>query len=146
MFSRINKKSDNTDEPEVNLVPFIDLLSVCICFLLLTAVWVQAEVISTKQALGTEAAKSASTENTVWVELESNDSAIVKAGKNLELAPKTRVKIANLFGYLNDLHKHNPDIHTALVLPNVSSSYDSLVKTMNSLKKAEFKNIGITPL
>ncbi len=26
---------------EINLVPFIDLLSMCICFLLMTAIWIE---------------------------------------------------------------------------------------------------------
>lgn len=37
---------------EVNLVPFIDLLSVCICFLLMTAVWVQIGSLDVKQTFG----------------------------------------------------------------------------------------------
>jgi biopolymer transport protein ExbD len=34
-------------DAELNLVPFIDLLVCCICFLLLTAVWVQLSAIPT---------------------------------------------------------------------------------------------------
>ena len=41
--------------PEVNLVPFIDLLSVCICFLLVSAVWLQLGSLQIKQSLGTVA-------------------------------------------------------------------------------------------
>ena len=41
--------------PEVNLVPFIDLLSVCICFLLISAVWLNVGSLQVKQALGTAA-------------------------------------------------------------------------------------------
>jgi len=36
-------------------VPFIDLLSMCICFLLMTAVWVQIGTLQVKQSHGTEA-------------------------------------------------------------------------------------------
>jgi biopolymer transport protein TolR len=35
---------------ELNLVPFIDLLSTLICFLLITAVWQQISVLSTSSA------------------------------------------------------------------------------------------------
>ena len=34
---------------ELNLVPFIDLLSVCITFLLLTAAWTQVEALQVDQ-------------------------------------------------------------------------------------------------
>ena len=37
---------------ELNLVPFIDLLSVCITFLLATAVWVELESMPVDQAIG----------------------------------------------------------------------------------------------
>src|SRR3982751_5213529 len=46
-------------DAEVNLVPFIDLLSMCICFLLMTAVWVQIGALPVKQSRGTDAAPSA---------------------------------------------------------------------------------------
>ena len=43
-------------DAEVNLVPFIDLLSMCICFLLVTAVWIQIGSLQVKQSHGSEAA------------------------------------------------------------------------------------------
>ena len=42
-----DKRSANA---EVNLVPYIDLLSTLICFLLITAVWQQVSVLSTNSA------------------------------------------------------------------------------------------------
>ena len=50
-----NSSSKRTLVTDVNLVPFIDLLSVCICFLLITAVWVQLGVLEVKQSQGTSA-------------------------------------------------------------------------------------------
>ena len=41
------KRSANAD---INLVPYIDLLSTLICFLLITAVWQQVSVITTNSA------------------------------------------------------------------------------------------------
>ena len=41
-------------DAELNLVPFIDLLSTCICFLLITAVWIQIGSIQIKQLVGSE--------------------------------------------------------------------------------------------
>ncbi len=42
-------------DAEINLVPFIDLLSMCICFLLMTAVWMEIGAVNVKQLVGTEA-------------------------------------------------------------------------------------------
>lgn len=39
---------------EINLVPFIDLLSMCICFLLMTAIWIEVGSIQLFQMFGTE--------------------------------------------------------------------------------------------
>src|SRR5687767_3139696 len=40
---------------EMNLVPFIDLLSMCICFLLMTAIWLEVGSIQLHQLIGTDA-------------------------------------------------------------------------------------------
>ena len=37
---------------EINILPILDILSVLICFLLLTAVWVQVGTLDTRQAIG----------------------------------------------------------------------------------------------
>lgn len=43
---------------EINLIPCIDLLSVCICFLLLTAVWLNIGSMNVKQAIGQTTAET----------------------------------------------------------------------------------------
>lgn len=40
---------------ELNLTPFIDLLSTMVCFLLITAVWIEIGMVEVKQSNGTEA-------------------------------------------------------------------------------------------
>src|SRR3954467_15324231 len=47
-------------DAELNLVPFIDLLSMCICFLLMTAVWMEVGAVNVKQLVGTEASSEPS--------------------------------------------------------------------------------------
>jgi biopolymer transport protein ExbD len=42
--------------PSLNLVPFLDLLSVCITFLMATAVWIELESMPVEQAGGGESA------------------------------------------------------------------------------------------
>ena len=34
---------------ELNLMPVFDILAVCICFLLMTVVWVEVKAVETKQ-------------------------------------------------------------------------------------------------
>lgn len=128
-------------DAEINLVPFIDLLSVCICFMLLTAVWIQAGVLETKQGLGTEAAAKAD-DKSLWVEIDGDDLLVsVGGGKS-----KKRVSLKDLEDYATEMRKNKPEMNTALLLPSTASNYSTLIKAMNSLKKAEFRDVGIAPL
>ena len=58
----MHKKMGLTGKRELNsnlnLTPFIDLLSTCVCFLLITAVWIDIGSLEIKQSHGTEAAAS----------------------------------------------------------------------------------------
>ena len=60
------KKSMNF---ELNLVPFIDVLSTCICFLLVTAVFINLGSFSTSQAIGSEKSKQEEKKGSVTVSL-----------------------------------------------------------------------------
>ena len=52
----LGKKKELT--ADLNLTPFIDLLSTCVCFLLITAVWIEIGSVEIKQSHGTAAAPS----------------------------------------------------------------------------------------
>ena len=57
---------------ELNLVPFIDLLSVCITFLLLTAVWTQVQALSIDQGVADPATETADAEVPLTVHLSAD--------------------------------------------------------------------------
>src|SRR6185436_17948432 len=74
-------------DAEINLVPFIDLLSMCICFLLMTAVWTQLASLEVKQANGTEGAAAERRSLDLDLKFESSNKVLltVKQGsKNLQ--------------------------------------------------------------
>jgi len=48
------KQKKKTLDAELNLIPFINVLAMCICFLLITAVWFQVTSVPVKQSHGTE--------------------------------------------------------------------------------------------
>ncbi len=144
MFKKKHKNSDLN--VELNLVPFIDLLSVLISFLLLTAVWVNTAALSTKQGLGTEAQAEKKNDQSLWVELSTKDVVLVSAKGLKTNKAKQPVSIIQLSEFVADIKKSNPDLRTALVLPNVNSSYEEMINAMNSLRKAEFTDIGLAPL
>ena len=65
-------------DAELNLVPFIDLLSMCICFLLMTAVWMEVGGVNVKQLVGTEAPASAS--NTYELDVKFSTPQVMEVG------------------------------------------------------------------
>ena len=70
---------------ELNLVPFIDLLSVCICFLLITAVWLNVGSLNVKQAVGGQSAAETEKKPLMMVVLEATGEV------NLEVQETQRV-------------------------------------------------------
>ena len=57
----VDSDADKSGIVELNLVPFIDLMSVCIIFLLITAVWIQVSMIQ----LGTSVYSKKTGEETI---------------------------------------------------------------------------------
>src|ERR1700744_4629555 len=57
MISAGSKKGRRNTNFELNLVPFIDVLSTCICFLLVTTVFLNLGSFHVNQAIGSPSAK-----------------------------------------------------------------------------------------
>jgi biopolymer transport protein ExbD len=148
--------------PEVNLVPFIDLLSVCICFLLISAVWLNVGSLQVKQALGTAADEPPA--ELLDIEISFVDAySVVYAVKHknqtalsLELKATTREELSqaltdNLEATLAKLRGDKPDtpvselIGSATVTPLKVAKYDSLIAVMDVLRKHEIVNLGVIP-
>ena len=150
--SRTKREMDS----EIDLVAFISLLSVCICFLLLTVVWVQVGSLQVKQAVGGQAASETKKEPALWT--------LIKPGGNVELrlenAPR---KLARRFGKVikgldgkpnledlkasaSQLKEQLPDINMALVQPQSKSAYGEVIELMDALKGVGFNNLGVAPL
>lgn len=77
---------------ELNLVPFIDLLSMCICFLLITAVWVQTGAIQVKQTHGTSASAAADKKDSYEMEVLFTGPTSSEARRQSLLTLKLAVK------------------------------------------------------
>ncbi|MCB0357676.1 MAG: biopolymer transporter ExbD [Bdellovibrionales bacterium] len=141
---------------ELNLIAFISLLSVLICSLLLTAIWVQIGTMNVKQAVGGQAAESTEKIPTLWANMQKNGDVVFQ----LEQAPKVKrtlsnLRIANLNGALNkeaiathllQLVDTLPNLRTALVKPNADSLYEDIIALMDQFKKAGLVDLGVTPL
>lgn len=137
-------------DAEINLVPFIDLLSMCICFLLMTAVWIQIGSVQIKQSHGTEGAALSAQSYELDVQLMTPQEVqvTVKRGAKVaqkitasptELGPKLESLIKGLGGPKKDL------ISAAMLTPRQGVSYGDMVGVMDILRKNQIVNLGVYP-
>ena len=142
---------------DLNLVPFIDLLSVCICFLLITAVWLNIGSINVKQAVGGQSVAETEKKPLIWVLLgEKGDLTLdVKAGGKLPArmlklkVPATadgKFNLPGLASLLSDMKTIEPNLRTALLHPKASTTYEDIIDLMDQFKKAGLADLGVVPL
>ena len=141
---------------ELNLIPFIDLLSTCICFLLITAVWMQIGSLNVKQAVGGQPAAETEKKPTAWISMEKDGSVTfdVKDSQALKIElRKTTVPAKD--GKLDldlvnklaaDLRLVEPSLRTALIQPKAETSYEDIIDLMDTVKKAGLGDLGVVPL
>jgi biopolymer transport protein TolR len=141
---------------EIQLLPMIDIMSVCICFLLFSTVWLHVGTFNTKQALGTDGAETAKNPPSLWVQFQANGSLDVQL-KDAVQAPKNllrsvlsnrggKVDTQGLEQYAALVKAQYPSLDMALVMPQAQSPYEDVVSVMDSLRKKDVKQIGISPL
>ncbi len=146
-----SKKDLNAD---LNLTPFIDLLSTCVCFLLITAVWIEIGSVEIKQSHGTEAPSSKKitydldlvyqTPTKLNLNLKRNGKRVkafaVEAADEVSFQASLSETIQNkVLNFKNKV----VEIATATVTPRTSVNYGSLVQTLDTLSKNEIINIGV---
>ncbi len=143
-----NKKNLNV---ELNLLPVFDVLSVCICFLLMTVVWVEIRAMETKQAMGSQSLAETPAVASIWLTIdESNNLRITlksKSGAQTETLvsvkagsidfDQAKVALTNAFK-LNATATH--------ILPAKNTKYDQVIKLMDLAKQAGITNIGLSPI
>ena len=138
---------------ELNLVPFIDVLSTCICFLLVTAVFVNLGSLHVSQAVGSEKTKE-KPKGTVTASLGSGGAVKieVKDVKGLKNSTVTisgeggKINFARTEEWIKSFSARYVDVKTVMILPNPHSKYDDLIQLMAQFKQSQMDQIGIAPL
>lgn len=143
---------------ELNLTSFIDLLSTCTCFLLITAVWIQIGTVEIKQSHGTEAPdvkKNSYDLDLVYKdpkELRINIKKDGKAFKVIDVKSKTNEEmliklnealVTQVLKSPSSGKKELVEIGTATVTPRSTVNYGQLVSTLDILRKNQIVNIGV---
>jgi biopolymer transport protein ExbD len=151
-----NSKNKHLDF-EINLLPFISILAVCISFLLISAVWLHTGSVSVKQALGTDESIPGKKDSSIWIYFQDNGATQLTVKNNSKLNNSLlalsipaliskKVDVALLEKSIHKIKKADPQIRMALVLPSANSGYEDVVQVMGILKKYNISEVGIAPL
>lgn len=146
-----NKKDINF---EINLLPVISLLAVCISFLLLTTVWIKIGTLDVKQALGDSSVLSQKESPALWVIMgESGDLVFqlknVSSRRQKQIrftGRKSEIQWRQIKTFTESLKEDVPELQMALVFPDRLTSFDDVIKTIDLLKKTQITDVGVAPL
>lgn len=146
-FAKRNKKELNF---ELNLMPMMDILAVCITFLMLTAVWVKVGAVGLTQSSGSSQFTAEATPILI-VEVKSLSEGEVYM-KNVKGPSRQRLNFKEnwhdvLQKFAIEAQQGSKEkIDTSIVLASPDAQMDQLVAVMDDLKKSNMKNVGVSDL
>lgn len=133
----------------INLVPFIDLLSCCLSFLLITAVWTQlARMDVTQKSKAPSGAQDETPQPSVQLTLYINKDGYTFAkstGESQTIEMKSEdydyAKLAEVMAQAKKDHADKEDI---TIKSDDTVVYNKVVKTMDVVISAKFPNISLS--
>ena len=140
---------------DLNLTPFIDLLSTLVCFLLISSVWVHVASMDLKQSHGTDSGAAKETA-AVDVLLGTPGKATIVLKMGNKQLNKTELKTASTKDLVVELQKtilkyknlptlKNANIESVLVSPHVQITHGDMVVVLDGFRVNGITNIGIKP-
>ena len=141
-----NKKDLNV---ELNLLPIFDVLSVCICFLLMTVVWIEVGAMKGAQAIGGQSKSEIKKSSELWITIDQSYNLTV-AYKNFS-TDKASIELKNQAGSidwkkLSFIINETNDAQVGLILPAKNTRYDYVIRVMDLMKQYGIKDIGLSPI
>ncbi|MBL7543338.1 MAG: biopolymer transporter ExbD [Bdellovibrionaceae bacterium] len=136
---------------ELNLLPVFDILSVCICFLLMTVVWVEVRALETKQAIGGQSLSETDPKPSIWLSIDEKNNITVtfKSPKAQETSSLVSAKNGQIdWSKAQNLLLTTPSkkIESAHILPTKTTKYDQVIRLMDLLKQNGIKDVGLSPI
>lgn len=135
---------------EPNLVPFIDLMSVLITFLLITAVWTQVSMIQIGSSLYGKKSETQPAviqpEQDVVLKLEIRTNGyLLTVGKQAINIPQVGGEFdeATLLGHLQKIKTDHAQKQDAVIVMADELPYERLIRGMDSLLKSGFPSISV---
>lgn len=138
---------------EINILPILDILSVLICFLLLTAVWIQVGTLSTQQALGDNTISEKQNPPSLWIQVARTGDVLLSLRDLKKPVADSKIS-AGLEGVnwevlqqkIASLKQTYPDLNTAVIRPEAKTNYGLVIRLMDHLKKNQMNDVGLSPL
>ncbi len=134
---------------EINLIPCIDLLSVCICFLLLTAVWLQVGSLNVKQAIGGQSAAETEKKSQLWVSMGEKGELVFNVKQSAKITGSRatmKTTVTDMAKAVETLKTLDPTLKTVLIQPRTQTEYDEIITVMDEFKKNGLNDLGVVPL
>jgi biopolymer transport protein TolR len=135
---------------EINLIPFIDLMSMNISFLLITAVWTQVSMIQIGSSIYGKRNDTGQVEQpqkpTVNLKVDINSQGyVVNAGKQSFVVPKKgdAYDPDGLTSYLKDFKAKFPEKTDGILSMLDDIKYDELIRGMDAMMSAGFPELAI---
>jgi biopolymer transport protein TolR len=133
-------------DTDLNLVPFIDLLSTLICFLLITAVWQQISVLSTASS-ETGGADSAQAEKKIDLSVSLLlDRLEATEGESTQKIPNDisgEPDFTSLSLVLKAWKEKYPDRSDLVIYSDSQAPYKQLIRLMDIAIGARFEDVGV---
>jgi biopolymer transport protein ExbD len=136
---------------ELNLVPFIDLMSVLITFLLITAVWTQVSMIQIGSSLYGKRAESEPTptpppKSDIVLKVDVKEIGyVLTVGKQVISLPLISGQFddAGLIAQLQRVKQLYPEKADAILTMADALPYEQLIKAMDNLLVSGFSGISV---
>jgi biopolymer transport protein TolR len=140
-----NKGRRKSVDADLNLVPYIDLLTCMVAFLLITAVWTQLARLKVDQKGQGESGAASVEPQTKIAILVHQDGFGVVANEEQKPLPKQRgdYDYATLTTELKRLKDAYPDKTDVQVMSEDAIKFDILVKTLDAAMTSGFPDIAL---
>ncbi len=142
--------NDRRSTVDLNLVPFIDLMSVCIIFLLITAVWTQVSMIQIGSSIYGKKTAQETAEPLPRAEIPfrldvRRDGYRILVGRQTQIVPKRADQYDDvaLLAELKKVKEIYPEKVDAVITVQDELAYETLIAGMDGLLSAGFPEISI---
>jgi len=139
-------------DSELNLVPYIDLLTCMVVFLLMTAVWTQLARIDVTQKGQAQSAEQTDEKppETRLVVVVNEDGFLIAGGAAGDQKPikkkEGKYDYDTLSAILKEVKKTYPDKRDVHIASDDTIQYQFIIQTMDTALTAQFPDIALTDI